>query len=298
MLFIGITFLLCYGALMSYRIITHNGKAHMDELLASALLAIHLGEEPESIERIESHEAAELVRSSEIPEDSWLLDCGMELAPARNLFDHHQDRELDSAALLIFNEFFSELEGTDLHEYIKLVSKVDTGGPMSLDDFEHVNESRKYLGFSQQVVLKIFETDPVLILRLFKAGLEDKIQFEKDRALAAAWLREDGHIEIISLAGQKVIRYLCRPPSEMVSPLRSAIGEIIDENEVSATLSFDDKQEGVLTYYRTDFGHDMLDFSKSRPHDPLFNHQGGFLMKFRPADGDEWRELLKQAVIN
>ena len=48
---------------MSYNIITHDGKAHMDELLGSALLALHLGEVPENIERMNAQEAADLVSS-------------------------------------------------------------------------------------------------------------------------------------------------------------------------------------------------------------------------------------------
>ena len=51
---------------MSYKIITHSGKAHMDELLASALLSLHLGETPVSIERIDSQDAARLVEENTI----------------------------------------------------------------------------------------------------------------------------------------------------------------------------------------------------------------------------------------
>lgn len=281
---------------MAYRIIIHDGKAHIDELLGAALLALHLGEEPESIERIDSQEAAEIVRRGGYSENTWFIDCGLVYDRGRRLFDHHQERETDSAALLIFNEFFPHLQGTDLHSYMQLVSKVDTQGAMSLDDFETANESREYLYFSQGIVLKAFADDPLPILRIFMAGLEDKINFEQAKAEAAQWLEVGGHVEIVKVGGLNVLRYLVKPPSAMTAPLRSAMGSMIDENDVAAILSFDDKQPEVRTLYRTDFGHELVDFSKCRPADVVFCHPGGFLLKFKPSDEDEWRMLVEQAI--
>ncbi|MEA1910262.1 MAG: MYG1 family protein, partial [Spirochaetota bacterium] len=181
---------------MSYTIITHNGKAHMDELLGSALLALHLEEIPENIERMDSQEAADIVEEGNIPENTYFVDCGLALDSERGLFDHHQDRDLDSAVLLIFNEFFSHMKGTKLHDYIKLVSKVDTKGAMSLDDFHLVSESRDYFSFGQRILLKTFENDPMLVLKIFIDGLNDKISFEKLKQKADIWLKEPGNIEI------------------------------------------------------------------------------------------------------
>ncbi len=283
---------------MPYKIITHDGKAHMDELLGSALLALHLEEEPEDIQRIDSRIAADMVREGNIPDNTYFIDCGLVYDSSRNLYDHHQDGDTDSAALLIFNEFFPHLADSDLHRYMELVSKVDTKSPMSLDDFELLSESREYLTFSQGILLKTFQDDPLLVTRIFIDGLDDKIRFEQLKAEAAKWLNTEGNIEVIGVGGLNVLRYLVKPPSDLVSPLRSAMGTIIDENDVAATLSFDDKQPGALTLYRTDYGHDLVDFSRCEPAEVLFNHQGGFLMKFVPADDDEWLKLVKQADLN
>ena len=280
---------------MLYRIITHDGKAHLDELLGSALLAVHLGEEPESVERIDSRAAADMVREGKIPDNTYFIDCGLVHDSGRKLFDHHQDRNTDSAALLIFNEYFSHLKGTDLHSYMELVSKVDTRGAMSLDDSETAGESREYLYFSQGIILKAFEEDPLLILRIFAAGLEDKISFERAKAEAVLWLEASGNVEIVKVGSLNILRYLQRPPSELVSPLRSAVGSLVDEHNVAAILSFDDKQPDVMTLYRTDRGHELVDFSKCRPSENIFTHQGGFLMKFIPSDDNEWKKLVRQA---
>jgi len=269
----------------------------MDELLGSALLALHLGEEPEVIERIDSQDASKMVSDGNLPENTYFIDCGMVYDSGRKLYDHHQDRELESAALLLFKEFFPHLIGTDLHNYLNLVSKVDTRGAMSLDDFSLIGESKEYLSFGHNLLLKNFQENTMLILKIFITGLEDKISFEKDRAQAALWLKEEGHIEIIKISDLNILRYLKKPPSVLVSPLRSAIAELIDENNVSSILSFDDKQADVRTFYRTDSGHDLVDFSRCKPTEQIFNHQSGFLMKFIPSDEQEWITLFQQAKL-
>ena len=280
---------------MPYKIMTHDGKAHMDELLGASLLALYLGEEPESIERIDSQTAEAIVRDGAFSEDTYFIDCGMVFDPDRRLYDHHQDRGQDSAALLIFNQFFSHLKGTELHRYMELVSKVDTKSAMSLDDFDVLSESRDYLTFSQGIILKAFADEPLLILRIFMVGLDDKIRFEQAKSEAVLWLEEAGNIEIRKLGELNVLRYMVKPPSELVSPLRSAISSIVDENNVAAILSFDDKVEGAETFYRTDYGHDLIDFSRCEPANEIFKHPGGFLMKFIPSDNEEWIELIKAA---
>ncbi len=268
----------------------------MDELLGSALLALHLGEAPEQLERIPPQEAADRVTSGEIPENTYFIDCGLVLDSERGLFDHHQDRSLNSAALLIFNEYFSSMKNTELHDYIKLVSKVDTKGAMSLNDFDLVGESRDYFSFGQGVLLSTFQNNPMLVLEIFIAGLDDKISFEKLKQQAAEWLEEPGNMEILEIDGIKVIRYLKKAPSELVSPIRSVISKIADARNITAIISFDDKQPDVLTLFRTNFGHNSIDFSKSKPSKVVFNHKGGFLMKFIPSNDQEWIRLIKESL--
>ncbi len=282
---------------MSYKVITHNGKAHLDELLGCALLALHLGEEPDTIERIDSQEASRIVASGQIPDNTYFIDCGFVLDSGRNLFDHHQDRELDSAALLVFNEFFPQLRSTELYDYIKLVSKVDTKGPMSLDDFEVVSESKDYWSFSQKILLRTFEENPILVVRIFINGLEDKIQFEKAMEEGAQWLEETGNIEIVEIESKKILKYLKKPPTNLVSPIKSVLSKIIDVNEIAAILSFDDKLLDARVLYRTNIGHYEIDFSKSTPTNSIFNHQGGFLLKFVPSHNREWIDLVKESLL-
>lgn len=282
---------------MSYTIVTHDGKAHMDELLASALLALYMESEPDEIIRMDPREAEKIVSSGKPGKNRWFLDCGMALDPSKGLFDHHQDRNLDCSALLIFNTFFPHLAETELHDYIRLVSKVDTKGIMSLDDFHLVSESSEYYSFSQHILLRTFEENPMMVLRLMLAGLEDKIAFEKAKQVAGLWRKEPGNLEIVQVKDVKVLVYRRQPPPELVSPLRSEVNRLVEENGICATLSFDSKVTEARTLYRTDYGHNTINFTESRPSNTLFCHNGGFLLKFIPSDDKEWKRLVAEAIV-
>ena len=280
---------------MAYRIITHDRKAHLDEVLASAFISIHLGEPPECIIRMPSQEAAAKVAAGDFTEEDWFIDCGMIFDPEKQLFDHHQDNKLGSAALLVFETFFPGMNDSEVAEYIRLVSRVDTGGLRVLDDYEIVNETQKYWSFSQKMLMKTFEEHPESITALFKAGLEDKIRFEKAKRKAERWLETAHHTEICRVEGVNILVYHARPPVELASAIRAVDGQLVDENEIHAILSYDEKVDENRVLFRTNWGHALLNFALSRPQTPVFCHQGGFLMKFIPATPQEWRHLIRES---
>lgn len=282
---------------MSYKIITHSGKAHIDEILGSALLALHLNEEPEMVERINSQDVARMVEDGEIPENTYVIDTGLVLDSKRRLFDHHQDGKLPSAALLIFNEFFPHLEGTELHDYVKLVSRVDTQYLTSLNDYSSVSESNDYWSFTHKILVRTFEENPMLVLNIMIEGIKDKIEFEQAKKLASIWRKEPGNIEIICIESLNILIYLKKPPSELTSALKSEMKLLMETNEISVTFSIDDKNPEVRTLYRTKIGQNNVDFTRCHPANTLFNHHGGFLLKFIPTEDNEWVKLVKEALI-
>jgi hypothetical protein len=283
---------------MSYKIITHGGKAHIDEVLGSALLAIHLNEAPEMVERINTQDVARMVGDGEIPENTYVIDTGLVLDSQRRLFDHHQDGKLPSAALLIFNEFFPHLEGTELHDYVKLVSRVDTQNLTSLNDYTAVSESNDYWSFTHKILVRTFEENPMLVLNIMIAGIKDKIEFEQAKKSASIWRKEPGNIEIIHIESVNVLIYLKKPPSKLTSPLKSEMNPLMEENKISVTVSIDDKNPEVRTMYRTQIGQDIVDFTRCHPANTIFNHPGGFFLKFIPTDDNEWVKLVKEALIS
>ena len=282
---------------MPYTVITHAGKAHIDEVLAIAALAVHRGESPSEIQRMNSNEAAEIVTAGKIPPNCWVIDCGLRYNPEHRLFDHHQDRELPSAALMIFTHLFPELEGTDLHSYFKLVSKVDTQGARSLADSADVGESRDYWSFSQQLLVRVFEKDPLSIINLFSRGLSEKIDFEEVKKAAAEWAEFPGRLVEEDIEGIKSLVYTEHPPIEIFDGLHGIDRHIIEECGAAVVYGYDKNDASIRTLYRTDIGHELLDFTRSEAKNTVFSHQGGFLLRFRPTDRNEWRKIVSESIL-
>ena len=282
---------------MPYTIITHSGKAHIDEVLATAALAVHRGEYPAEIRRMSSNDAAEMVAAGNVPANCWVIDCGLKYNPERRLFDHHQDKELPSAALMLFTHLFPELEGTDLHAYFELVSRVDTRGARSLDDSEVIGESRDYWSFTQQLLVRIFEKDPAAVLDIVARGLSEKINLEEVKKTAAEWVGFPGRLVSEDIGGMTALAYMEQPPIEVFDGLQGIDRNIIKEHGAAVVYGYDKKDSSIRTLYRTDIGHDILDFTRTEAKYGVFNHQGGFLMRFRPADKDEWRRIVAESAI-
>jgi len=282
---------------MPYTTITHSGKAHIDEVLAIAALAVHQGELPLEIKRMNSNEAAEFVAVGKVPSNCWIIDCGLVYKPEHRLFDHHQDRELPSAALMIFDHLFPELKGTDLHSYFKLVSKVDTQGARSLADSDVVGESRDYWSFSQQLLVRVFEEDPLSIINLVSRGLSEKIDFEEAKKAASEWARFPGRLVEEEIEGIKALVYTEHPPIEIFDGLHGIDRNIIEECNAAVVYGYDKNDASIRTLYRTDIGHELLDFTRSEAKNTVFSHQGGFLLRFRPTDSNEWRKIVSESIL-
>jgi len=282
---------------MPYTVITHSGKAHIDEIMAIAALSVHRGEYPSEISRINSNEAAEIVSSGKIPANCWVIDCGLKFNPELRLFDHHQERELPSAALMVFNHLFPELEGSDLHSYFELVSRVDTRGARSLEDFENTGESRDYWSFPHQILVRLFEKDPITVIDVVARGLSEKIDFEEVKKAADEWVGFPGRLITEEINGLIVLVYTEHPPIEVFDGLHGIDRQIIADNNAAIVYGYDKNDPSIRTLYRTDIGHELLDFTRTEARNTVFSHQGGFLLRFRPSDKDEWRRIIAESQL-
>ncbi len=279
-----------------FRIITHTGKAHMDELVASALLTLVQDRQPDEIIRQENRDTEALIAAGQVDEGDWVLDCGLVHDPSHRLYDHHQDGSLPSTAYMIFEEFFPELHGSRLHDSLELLSRVDTGGLQSLNDYDALDESASYWSFSQKMLLKGFETDPAAAVLMVSRSLQDSIEFERMRNKGLQWLENSEHTRISEIEGVKVLSYMVRPPEELTSALRSADKVMVDEFGISAIYSFDDSAPGGRALFRTISGQNTLDFSLSEPSSVIFCHPGGFLLKFVPSEEEEWIRIIRESL--
>lgn len=283
--------------MLSYKVIIHDGKAHMDELLGLVFLSIHKNELPSSVERVHPEDAAIMVKENKISPDIYYIDCGMKLDPEKNLYDHHQSGDLDCSALLMFDLFFPDLKESKLHKYLSTVSKVDTTGPNSLEDFNIKSESIRYFGFSQKIILKEFEKDPINIVSIFKSGIKDMLDFEKKCVLAEIWIKKEEHTSIASISGLNVLKYTTPPPIELSSAVKSVDSDIIDNNDIDVIYSFDKSDTKVRTLFRTLKGDKRVNFNRAAVSELKFCHKSGFLLKFIPSNNEEWESIIKEASL-
>ena len=165
----------------------------------------------------------------------------------------------------------------------------------ALDDFENLGESRDYMGFAQQILTNVFEMRPLFIAEIVTRGLEDKIRFEEVKKAAAEWVAVPGRLVDRDFDGIKVLEYTEQPPIDVADGLKSIDRAVIEEHQAAVVYGYDKKDAGIRTLYRTEIGHDMVDFTRADIGDALFCHQGGFLARFRPVDKDEWIRLIAQS---
>ena len=293
---------------MPYSVITHSGKAHIDEIMAIAVLAVFKGENPSAVHRLSAEELMPLLESGEPPPDTWIIDCGLIHDPPRRLFDHHQDRELPSAALLMLRHYFPELLDTDLGKHFVLISKADTQGLRSLENVngtedgacggEGADESRDYWSFIARLLIKTFEEKPLTVIETAAHGLTEAITFEEIKRSAREWIAVEGRLVPVQVAGLSVLEYRVPPPEELVSGLKAIDGELIETHQAAAVYGFDKSDPQVRTLYRTDIGHNRLDFTRAEFTHPLFCHQGGFLARFKPSDNSEWKRALEHSLTS
>jgi hypothetical protein len=93
------------------------------------------------------------------------------------------------------------------------------------------------------------------------------------------------------------LEYTEHPPESLVNGLKGIDREVIQAHQAAVIYGYDKTDPTVRTLYRTDIGHDLVDFTRSKPAEMLFNHQGGFLLRFKPADPEEWKRIIKASAL-
>ncbi|WP_299459382.1 MYG1 family protein [uncultured Microscilla sp.] len=111
------------------QLITHNGSFHADEVFAVAILQRLKGAHLHITRTRHPDLLGKVIKDSSV----LVVDVGLMYDPAHNNFDHHQDRDLKSAAGLVWEHFGLQLCGgnTDVallvqESLIDLVDQTDT----------------------------------------------------------------------------------------------------------------------------------------------------------------------------
>ena len=104
-----------------YKIVSHPGSAHKDDFLSVSVLLATL-------------EHAEIFRREPTEKDlsdpdTYVVDVGLELAPERHNFDHHQDRSLPCAFHLVMKHLGHHDAAMLMFAWYPHMSMMDVSGP-------------------------------------------------------------------------------------------------------------------------------------------------------------------------
>lgn len=279
-----------------YCVVTHNGKAHLDEVIAIALLATYMNTPPKKIKRVSHELAKKFISKGFISPKLFYIDCGNDFSIEKNIYDHHHD-DLPSSAKLIFNRYFPELKGTELDLFISKLSDIDNYGPKQLSDFNINSESVNYFKYPSKLLIKLFEDNPVLVINVFKDAISKNISELLLKKEAQKWLSDNSNIKIFNYKSINIMIYNKPPESRISSYVKSLDGEIIDKFNIDLTYSFDKDNVNIRTLFRTFKGDDKLDFNLAQSIKPIFSHKSGFLFKFIPKSEKDWLTIIDEAII-
>ena len=116
-----------------YKIVVHPGSAHKDDFMSVSVLLATL-------------DHAEVFRREPSGEDladpkTYVVDVGMEYAPERHNFDHHQDRSLPCAFHLIMKHLDHHDAAMSMFMWYPLMSMMDVRGPYQTAEHLGVDSS-------------------------------------------------------------------------------------------------------------------------------------------------------------
>ena len=176
-----------------YKIVAHPGSAHKDDFLSTCVLLTTLGH-------------AEVFRREATSEDladpqTYVVDVGMELAPERNNFDHHQDPSLPCAFHLLMKHLGHHESAMLMFEWYPHMSMMDVRGPHRTAEHLGVDTSVLFASSSpiDGYILARFSAlthlncDPVLYELMKELG-RDLLVMMKEKMQRLARLKEESRI--------------------------------------------------------------------------------------------------------
>lgn len=294
------------------KIITHAGKAHLDDLMAVALgyvkttypaAPINAATPPEARINALKETLKDVIavvpfeRRDPTPEeledpDVLVVDVGGRHEPEKSNYDHHQfARGTRKSAMSILADDMAFDEGVSFREFLTAVYPwfetrvvVDACGP-----FQAAKESEmtwdavaQFLGPCEELVLKLFEAGNRTVVRLLAEDI-----LEKAEAFDAVGQAMKFH----NVDGVNVFDFTPAPVW--------AVDAVSDANTRSAeggVAVFHDNRGDGLTLLRLK-DDPRVDFTRVKD-DPevAFAHPGGFICKTKTKNPDEALRLIRAAV--
>lgn len=261
------------------QIITHNGRAHLDEYLACAIVAAKLTENGEEIEIIRKDQPTE----EELNDPAiWVLDFGKRHEPELKNFDHHQMVGGAVCAFTLVLEHFG-MRDYDALPWIRFTEVNDHSGGAKAMDLVGGGDFNLIFSPVQGMMLKQFSeidlTDNICQVIAWGALVEQGryiIQGYKDYHDTYSKLKQ---AEIKEINGFRVADYNFIPKN---FPLNfNAAKKFEQENGVDIVYTFNDRGASKFRMIRKN---ENVDFNQAKNVETVsFVHQSGFLICFDVA---------------
>ncbi len=113
------------------KVIVHPGRFHLDEVVAVSLLKLICEKNSEELFLRRCLPTQEELDDPE----TWVVDVGGIYNPALRNFDHHQDRNLQCAAVLVAEAALSPEDLKKLKSFLQAVDEADRGNKTSADKY-------------------------------------------------------------------------------------------------------------------------------------------------------------------
>ena len=291
------------------KIITHAGKAHLDDLMACATAIAHLKiwEDTTDVE-IERRDPTD----AELEDRAvTVLDIGGRYEPTNGNFDHHQlPRGSKDSAMTLLAANLGLPHGTSIAEYnpgdeqlpvdsmasfledafpwFRRRAELDSCGPFATAKSAGVDWSivESFLGPFEDIVLSEFEKDPVTIASKLADTIGSKWKAYSNVIPCMDYYRPwwgDGDFTIADFTKAN--------PEDV-----EVCSDMITKHVHGVVIFHDNRGNGLtLLRLRDD---PRIDFTKVKDDkEVIFAHAGGFIAKTRSKNLDEAWRLIESAYI-
>ncbi|MFO8019801.1 MAG: MYG1 family protein [Promethearchaeia archaeon] len=284
--------------LISHFIITHPGKAHLDDFL-SCCLVLYKDKKVKKIVRKEPTE--EEIKNPKI----WKLDVGNDFNPDLRLFDHHQRDMRDNTFSLLLKEWDIWEKANEVYSWIPSMVLMDIRGSKEVvRDLDITYEALNSLdSFIERYFLRWFKTkkkitrSEVFFKLMRKFGEHFFTRIKKYFKIQELVEREGKYkmiegIPVIILLSRKISN------SNVLHQLASQKRRQVWPNERAGILVFpNDRPEGSIGVKR--LGNDrridlyrLHDFDKT-----IFAHKRGFFAALEKMSDYELEQYIKEAIV-
>lgn len=255
-----------------YKIVAHPGSAHKDDFLSACVLLATLGEAEIFRREPTSHDLGDV--------DTYVVDVGMDYAPEKHNFDHHQDRSLPCAFHLVMQHLGYHEAAMQMFVWYRHMSMMDVRGPY---------QTAEHLGVDCNLLFATSSPIDGYILATFS-----KVTVLRKEDFLYAFMKDLGRdmLDLIERKARRLERLKAEACVVPVKRLKAIFSEIsqnpklameiylrqLDDDDIVMSITPSNRGEGWELLRLRD--HSVVNFKPLAGHPSVrFVHANGFLAK-------------------